>query len=165
MKNLVGPYESLRKNLDYRSEENVYKLLKSAEKHSGVLGLYELSQQITINLNKFENKIEVRPVRLFGKLPNEVVADRDFSGYLKINNQTFEIVRQAIPKENKLSFNFPVSEDGQTISLRQSNRLGVRIDLEQHLFFKNRHFEGIPAQKRSGITQAGTRSNLTIPVH
>lgn len=165
MKNLVGPYESLRKNLDYRSEENVYKLLKSAEKHSGVLGLYELSQQITINLNKFENKIEVRPVRLFGKLPNEVVADRDFSGYLKINNQTFEIVRQAIPKENKLSFNFPVSEDGQTISLRQSNRLGVRIDLEQHLFFKNRHFEGISAQKRSGITQAGTRSNLTIPVH
>ena len=99
MKNLVGPYESLRKNLDYRSEENVYKLLKTAEKHSGVLGLYELSQQITINLNKFENKIEVRPVRLFGKLPNEVVADRDFSGYLKINNQTFEIVRQAIPKE------------------------------------------------------------------
>ena len=85
MKNLVGSYESLRKNLDYRSEENVYKLLKSAEKHSGVLGLYELSQQITINLNKFENKIEVRPVRLFGKLPNEVVADRDFSGYLKIN--------------------------------------------------------------------------------
>tara|TARA_B100000780_G_scaffold253065_1_gene200498 strand:+ start:716 stop:1213 length:498 start_codon:yes stop_codon:yes gene_type:complete len=165
VKNLVGPYESLRKNLDYRSEENVYKLLKSAEKHSGFLGLYELSQQITINLNKFENKIEVRPVRLFGKLPNEVVADRDFSGYLKINNQTFEIVRQAIPKENKLSFNFPVSEDGQTISLRQSNRLGVRIDLEQHLFFKNRHFEGIPAQKRSGITQAGTRSNLTIPVH
>ena len=165
MKNLVGSYESLRKNLDYRSEENVYKLLKSAEKHSGVLGLYELSQQITINLNKFENKIEVRPVRLFGKLPNEVVADRDFSGYLKINNQTFEIVRQAIPKENKLSFNFPVLEDGQNISLRQFNHLGVRIDLEQHLFFKNRHFEGIPAQKRSGITQAGTRSNLTIPVH
>ena len=147
MKNLVGPYESLRKNLDYRSEENVYKLLKSAEKHSGVLGLYELSQQITINLNKFENKIEVRPVRLFGKLPNEVVADRDFSGYLKINNQTFEIVRQAIPKENKLSFNFPVSEDGQTISLRQSNRLGVRIDLEQHLFFKIDILRGLPHKK------------------
>ena len=83
MKNLVGSYESLRKNLDYRSEENVYKLLKSAEKHSGVLGLYELSQQITINLNKFENKIEVRPVRLFGKLPNEVVADRDLNGYTR----------------------------------------------------------------------------------
>ena len=75
------------------------------------------------------------------------------------------MVRQAIPKENKLSFNFPVLDDGQTISLRQSNRLGVRIDLEQHLFSKNRHFEGISAQKRSGITQAGTRSNLTIPVH
>ena len=147
MKNLVGPYESLRKNLDYRSEENVYKLLKSAEKHSGVLGLYELSQQITINLNKFENKIEVRPVRLFGKLPNEVVADRDFSGYLKINNQTFEIVRQAIPKEKKLSFNFPVLDDGQTFSLRQSNRLGVRIDLEQHLFLKIDILRGFPHKK------------------
>lgn len=147
MKSLVGPYESLRKNLDYRSEENVYKLLKSAEKHSGVLGLYELSQQITINLNKFENKIEVRPVRLFGKLPNEVVADRDFSGYLKINNQTFEIVRQAIPKEKKLSFNFPVLDDGQTFSLRQSNRLGVRIDLEQHLFLKIDILRGFPHKK------------------
>lgn len=162
-KTMIEDYERLQNNLLKRSDEEVLKLLTSAEASISKIGLFEISKEIATNLNNFENFILVTPTVLSGRLPSEYEANRKLSGRVKINHNFFSLNKSS-PKSN--FFHVPISAEDRTktVRLTDKNTLRIEAEVEQHRILRNRYFLAETAIRRDEFLTNGTKNMIKIGI-
>ena len=160
---MIEEYDLLKENLSSRSDDNVLKLHKKAESSISEVGLFEVSKEITTNLNSFENYILVSPKVISGRLPSEYTANRKLSGSLKINNINYSLQKSSVASD---FVNLPISDEDKTnnVYFTDKNMLRIAIEIEQHRVFRNRFFVSEMAIRRDEFLANGTKGTIKTKV-
>jgi len=160
---MIEDYEAIQTNLSNRSDENILKLLKTAESSVSKVGLFEISEEIATNLNSFENYILATPTVISGRLPSEYEANRKLSGSITVNNVKYSLDKSSVTSN---FVNIPISDEDKKKNayLTDKNTLRVRAKIEQHRVLRNKHFAGEFASQRQDLLSKGAKAMIKIKV-
>ena len=160
---MIEDYEAIQTNLSNRSDENILKLLKTAEASVSKVGLFEISEEIATNLNSFENYILATPTVISGRLPSEYEANRKLSGSITVNNVKYSLDKSSVTSN---FVNIPISDEDKKKNayLTDKNTLRVRAKIEQHRVLRNKHFAGEFASQRQDLLSKDAKAMIKIKV-
>jgi hypothetical protein len=146
-----------------RSDENILKLLKTAEASVSKVGLFEISEEIATNLNSFENYILATPSVISGRLPPEYEANRKLSGTVTVNNVKYSLDKSSVTSN---FVNVPISDEDKNKNayLTNKNNLRVRANIEQHRVLRNKHFVGEFTSLRQDLFSKANKTMFKIKI-
>ena len=146
---LVEGYSAVRDSVAERTPEALSVLRAKAASQAGNLSIGSLAQEITDNLSEAE-QMTVTYLRIKGNLPPEQRADRDVSGRLILNENSFEIPQTSSGKSD----GFFIVLDPEIV-LTVGQPLNYAIVLKQHLRIRgDQYFGGQGEEQIITVTDA-----------